>query len=571
MQTKDKELTGYPSIDKPWLKYYSKEALSAELPEGTMYDYLHENNKDHLEDIALRYFGRSISYGDLFEQIRKCCASLTALGVKPGDIITIQALTIPQVVVLVYAISRIGAVANMIYATDTEEVVNDILKSTRSKIYIAIDKIYEKFDKVLDGSEVENVILLSIASEMDVVTRTLYGITEGGGKRKVANSERLWKDFIKLGENRTFQEVHEKELPAVMVYTGGTTGKSKAVILSNKSINALVFQYQCANMGFVRQGVFMDVLPPFIAFGLAVSLHLPLCVGVKTVLCTDPSAQNVGKMFAKYKPNYLVAGTVQMEGVLASEKVQKLDMSFLKILAVGGDALPGTLEQAINDFLVSRNCSIRVFQGYGMSELAATVCTGRPDLCKFGTVGIPLPRTNVQILDVETGDELKVGQQGEVCIQAPSVMDGYFQNEEETKSILIKHEDGLQWIHTGDIGSVDEEGYLTIVGRIKRVIVKREGEIVYKVYPKLLEEKLERINGVRAVAVVGRFKTNTEQEAVAYIVPSEECNTDELKEKLEEYAKKHFKSYEQIDEYHFINELPRTKIGKVDFRALEEL
>lgn len=562
-----KKLTGYPSIDKPWLKYYSEEAIQRKLAPNTIYGHLWDSNKEHLDDIALVYFEKKITYRELFGKIEQCARSLTTLGVKGGDIVTIQTLAIPQTVVLFYALSRIGAVANLIYATNTEVEVNHLLKHTESRLYVVLGGIYEKFPTVLDGTKVERVILLSLDTEMDWLTRFVYRLSSRKKQPQYGENVLSWDAFMELTSDQYVDAPTDDQRPVAMVYTGGTTGTSKAVVLTNRSINELVFQYEKAEMGFKRQAVFMDALPPFIAFGLTVSLHLPLCMGVKTVLIPDPSTENAGKKFLKYKPNYYVAGPAQIEAIFNQPKAQKMDFLFLKLLATGGDALPASKEHGINDFLQAHNCATSVFQGYGMSELAATVCTGKPGVIRFGTVGIPLPDTNAKIIDMETGEELGYGQQGEVCIMAPSVMAGYYKNEAETNAILKKHKDGRWWIHTGDIGIIDSDGFLTIVGRIKRMIYTVEGLVYHKVFPKLLEEQLEKIPGVQSAIIVGNSTCPEKCKLVAFIVadPNHPVTESEMKA----FAMENFESYEQPAEYRFIAELPRTKLSKVDYRELE--
>lgn len=297
--------------------------------------------------------------------------------------------------------------------------------------------------------------------------------------------------------------------------------------------------------------MFMDSLPPFIAFGLTVSLHLPLCMGLKTALIVDPLPNNQGKMFFKYKPNYYVASPAQIEAIFAHPKAQKADLSFFKLLATGGDALPAASEQGIIDFLRSHNCQAPVFQGYGMSELAATVCTGKPSALRFGTVGIPLPNTNVKILDMESGEELAYGCSGEVCIHAPSVMVGYYNDPDETAKIIRTHQDGLDWVHTGDIGLIDEDGFLKIIGRIKRIITVFYEGLYHKIYPKLLEEQLETIEGVQSAVIVSNGTYVDDQKLIAFVVASSGC---ELKEEdLRQFAATHFKEYEQPFEYRFLS------------------
>lgn len=565
----EKEYTGYPSIDKPWLKYYSKGAIKKQLIPDTIYGHLWENNKEHLDDIACIYFQHKYKYRELFSLIDKCKISLIALGIKKGDIITIQTLAIPQTVVLLYALSRIGAVANLTYVSSTESETNKILKQTNSRAYFVIDSVYEKYHAVLNNTCVENVVLLSVDSEMDFVTKTIYRISNMKWSAENKDKILLWPSFMKLQTSKKIADVKEDNLPAVMVYTGGTTGTSKVVVLTNRSINELVFQYEKSDMGFMRQDVFMDSLPLFIAFGLTVGLHLPLCMGIKTVLIPEPMPQNQGKMFIKYKPNYYVAGPVQVEAIINHARVKKSNLAFLKILATGGDELPAATEERINDFLKEHNCNTSVVQGYGMTELAATVCTGSATIQRFGTVGIPLPNTNIKIID-DSGEEVSYGQQGEICISAPSVMAGYYNNPEETEKILRQHNDGLKWIHTGDIGIIDVDGYLSIVGRIKRMIlVKENGDSIgyVKVFPKILEERIETVVGVKSATIVGDGKSADEQKLIAFIVSDDDPKI--LENKIRMFVSDCFKDYEQPVEYRFISQLPRTKIGKIDYRALE--
>lgn len=566
---KEIKSTGYPSIDRPWLKYYDEDSVHKELLPNTIYGYLWECNNTHLNETALVFFERKITYKDLFRKIKQCADGLSALGIDKGTIVTIQTIAIPQTVVLLYALSYIGAVANFVYVSSGESEVNDILKKTESHTYFVLDKLYEEFTDVLNGTTTKNVVLLSIDTEMDLLTKTIYRIKSKHKHLKDCGNVYSWHSFLKMKSSKEVCMVKDDQLSVVMVYTGGTTGVPKAVVLTNRSVNALVFQYKKANMGFVRQNVFLDSLPPFIAFGITVSLHLPLCMGVTTVLIADPTPQNQGKMFFKYKPNYYVASPLQIAAIFDYPKAKNANFSLLQLLATGGDALPAVAEKGINDFLREHNCDTSVFQGYGMSELAATVCTGTPSVQKFGTVGIPLPNTNVKIIDTDSGKEVKYGQQGEVCINAPSVMAGYYNADEDTKQILRVHDDGLKWIHTGDIGVMDKDGFLSIIGRIKRIINIFDGTIYHKIYPKLLEEQLETVSGVQSAAIVSSSAYGDKKELIAFIVTNE--NATVIKKKLHQFVLEKFNSYEYPSRYNFIDKLPRTSIGKVDYRALERL
>lgn len=563
----EKKLTGYPSVDKPWLKYYTEEAQRQVLPPNTIYGHLFERNKEHLADIALMYFERNITYGQLFQQIESCAHGLTALSVKPGDIVTIQALAIPQTVILLYALSRVGAVANLIYVTSTESEVNHSLKDTKSRLYFVMDGVFHQYSSALSGTQVEKVVLLGVDTEMDALTRLVYRI-KNRNKNTCSENVLSWKQFMNLKPEHYADAAVDENRPVAMIYTGGTTGIPKTVVLSNHCLNAVVFQYERADMGFERQKVFLNTLPPFIAFGLTVTLHLPLCSGIKTVLVPDPGFDSVAVNFMKYKPNYYVGSPAQIEAVFAHPKARKTDFSFLKVIGTGGEALPVAREERINDFLTEHHCAICVAQGYGMSELSPTVSTGGPNWTRLGTVGLPLIDTNIKIVDMETGAELGYEQQGEVCVNSPAVMLGYYKDSAETANVLKQHEDGRLWIHTGDIGSIDADGFLTIIGRIKRVVVRFMGSLYHKIYPKLLEEQFETMPGVRSAIIVGSSIIPDNCELVAFIVANPDCPVTE--DALRDFANNKFADFERPAEYRFLTELPRTKLGKVDFRALEK-
>ena len=319
----EEKITGYPSIDKPWLKYYSKAAIDAPLPECTIYEYLWENNKDHLNDVALIYFGRKIRYHQLFTDIESCAKSLKSLGVNEGDVVTVKSLNLPQVVVILYALNRIGAIANLIYVSSTPEEVMEILDTTNSKIYVTMDTLYSKEAGCLNNLNVKYILLLSPAESANMASNLMIRMKMSKTDIKHEDQIMTWKSFMKLHGDVSVKEnanIKKAQNPVVMVYTGGTTGKTKAVILTNQNINSIVFQYRNANMGFMRGDCFLDVLPMFIAFGITVSLHLPLCLGIRTVLLLDITQEKAGEAFAKYKPNYYVGGAVHIEKIISKAR-----------------------------------------------------------------------------------------------------------------------------------------------------------------------------------------------------------------------------------------------------------
>lgn len=560
------ELTGYPSVDKPWLKYYDKALTEEDIPKCSAFRMLYEKNKDYLTDTALLYFHKKMTYKMLFQKIEKAAAALAALGIGKGDIVTLQTLNMPQTIILFYALSYIGAVANSIFVTEGEEELHDILLTTESKMYITMDSFWSSHRNAVSGTDVTHVLLLQVAQEADTVTKIVLSV-----KRKSPNAECLtWNTFLAFG-NKKADEVNDSSLPMAMVYTGGTTGKSKAVVLSSKNLNALVMQYEHTYVGLKRGGVFMNSLPTFIAFGIVCSMHMPLCLGIVNIIVADPTPMNSGKYFAKYKPNYFVNGIAGIESIINHPKVRKMKLDFIKVLAAGGEPVPVSLEEKTNHFLREHQSNARLCIGYGMTEVASTVVTSSPRADRMGTVGIPLPETVVKIVEPETTRELTYDVEGEICFHTPTMMLGYYKEEEETKNIIKLHPDGMLWVHSGDIGRISMDGFLVVVGRIKRIISIRKDGIYHKVFSKLIEETLGKADGVEGIVIVGREKPAIEHELVAFVVKNSQREEEEVKCQLQKYAQKNMETWERPIEYRFVENFPRTDVGKINYRKLEEM
>lgn len=561
----EKGLTGYPSIDKPWLKYYSEEAINAPLPECTIYEYIWENNKNHFDDIALIYFGRKITYKELFENIEKVASAFLALGVSRGDIVTIQSLLLPQTIYIVYALSKIGAVANLIYVTLSKTEIETNLRKTNSKVFIVIDSIYDKLS--IHNDIAEKVILLSVDDEMNFPAKMVYKVKASRRPRK-RNGVLSWEVFTSKHAEQKISILVSSNDPVVMVYTGGTTGKSKAVVLSSFNLNVAVLQY--LYLGFERHKTFCSVLPPFIAFGIVVSMHLPLCFGLKAALGINPF--DIGKVVKQYHPNYIICGTAQAEKMMRDLNI---NLSFLNCFSVGGDVLSVVLEDALNRWLSNHNSKIHVAQGYAMTEIAAATAASSYStsniIFKQGTVGIPLIYTCIKIVETETGEELTYGEQGEICVNSPCMMIGYYNDEKETANILKKHSDGKMWVHTGDIGKIDCNGFITVTGRMKRIIIVFENNVVHKVFPKTLEDKFFDIDGIKAISIVGKAHETKINELVAFVSLRSNINSEAAITEMKQFANNNLENFEIPSKYVVIGQMPLTASGKVDYRVLEKI
>ena len=563
--------TGYPSIDRPWTKYYSEEEKNVKIPDGSMFDYLYERNAQYPNDIAIEYYGKEITYKELFDQIDQCCRNLTALGIKKGDIVAVQALPLPQVVVMMYALNRLGACGNMLYPDAKAEEVVDSMRKTNSHLLVVMDKIFSLYEDNLPDTFTDTVILMGITEYMSFIPKLLIGKKAAYTQSNKKVHTITWKTFID-GQGKDYQENHDNTLPAFMLRTGGTTGHPKEVVLDSRGFNAVAeaTYYSKISDGWDRQTKSILLQPPFIAFGVGSGVHHSLSFGIKMIVALDVSPAAMTKLLNKHKPNYIIAGTVQIERYMEDLENKKAVLDYIKLLAVGGEAMNASYEEKVQQFFKKHGCKVLPVKGYGLTETSASVIAERVNAHKIGSVGIPLALCNMKIVDQDTNEELTYGKSGEVCLSSFGIMHEYYQNQEATDDV-IETVDGERWLHTGDIGFISEDGLLTITGRIKRIVVCKEGVLYHKVFPLLVEEKLAMVNGVREISVVGKPDAELGNVLVAYVVIDDNNDFEHVKNGIKAYCSANMESYETPVDYVLMTELPRTMIGKVDYRKLEEL
>lgn len=564
----EQKLTGYPSIDKPWLKYYSEEAINAPLPECTIYEYLWENNKDHLDDIAIIYFNRKITYGELFRNIDKTAAAFAALGVKQGDVIAVLSVTIPEVIYSVYALNKIGAVSNMIDPRTNTERIKIYLDNSNTKHIVAIDKCLSKITELQKMGFTGSVITISPKDSLPTIIKIAYSFKNRNVKNAIGIS---WQKFIQSGKDVAVKRsIYQKGNAATIVYTGGTTGIPKGAMLSDDTLNLIALQYRLLVANYYRSQNFLDIMPPFIAYGITCGIHMPLVLGLNNVLVPLFDPKKFDDLIIKYKPSHFLGVPTHYETLAKSSKMVGYDLSFLESAGAGGDAFNVKMEMEINGFLRSHNSKYDIAKGYGMTEVGSAAVTCQGKINKLGSVGIPHCKTTVSVFEPGTDKELSYNQEGEICISTPAMMVGYIANESETKNVLKKHADGSVWIHSNDIGYMDEDGFIYIKGRLKRMIIRPDG---HNVFPVAIENVILEHEAVEGCAVVGKTdKTHSSGEwPVAFVVLKSgfKENKSVLTE-IKELCDRKIPPRDTATEFYAIEKLPLTEIGKIDYRALEK-
>ena len=561
--------TGYPSVDKPWLKYYSEETQNAPLPECTIYEYLVQNNRDYLSDIAILYLGRKITYKELFDNIDKTAAAFLKVGVKEKEIVTVALPSIPEALYCVYALNKIGAVANMIHPLAGKEETLNYLNEVKSKVAVIFDGAYDTIVKDIDKSSVEKLIVASPADSLPVTLKLAYKLKV---KRPRFDGKRIieWKKFIQEGRGITARAVkkdcHEM---AIISHTGGTTGMPKGCMLSDYSTNAIVRQLQII-LPYERQDVCLVVLPPFVNYSLVDSMIGMIDIGITAALVPKYEPEKFPEYMRKIHPNHISSIPAYWEAIMDFEPTPKDDWACLKNAYYGGEAMSIENEDAVNAIMRKVHSGATLCKGMGATELVSAATMTGDGYNAPGSAGIPLVYVNCKVVNPENGRELKYGEEGEICFSGASLMLGYYNNQEETDNIIRIHDDGNRWLHTGDVGYIDTNGLIFITGRIKRIIMTkgRDGQVT-KMFPDRIEKVIYKHQAVELCCVIGVAVKERINYPKAFIVLKDKSGTANVKNEILVICKQNLPEYMVPEEIEFVANLPRTERGKIDYRKLE--
>lgn len=560
----------YASQAKPWLKYYAQKYIDQTLPTLSAFDFVCHRNQNHLNDTALEYYGRKFTYADLIVNVKKTAAALRGAGVKKGDIITVVSIMTPEIIALFYAADMMGATLNLVDPRYSVEGIREYIEEVDSHLLVCLNVVYERCRQAAKRTNVEKVIVLSPADSLPPVMAVGYKLTTPD-KNKYASNVIRWKQFIKGGEGQsTAAEPYDPDHACVVVHTGGTTGSPKGVMLTDDCFNGIALQFQAYPKLFHRGQKLMNVMPPFIAYGFACGIHLPLVLGFTVIIIPNLDPAKLGSLVLKHKPEHMFGVPTHYQQLASDPKLRDKDLSFIINYAAGGDSLSRGAEQTVNDFLAAHGARYPIAKGYGMTEVssAATVAAGLDN--KPGSVGIPMVNTVVAAFEPGTDQELPIGQRGELCISGPCLMKGYYNKPEETAILLRRHPDGRVWAHTGDMGYLDEDGFVYLDSRIKRMIIRHDG---FKVFPSMIENVVSRHPAVHQCSVVGCADKDHTQGRLPFVYIVLKADTTAKKKQvireLERMCAEELPEYVQPVAYKFISSMPMTPVGKVDYRQLE--
>ena len=559
------------TVRTPWAPHMGGVPMHLDYFEGSMFDKVADIAAKYPRNIAFDFMGKSTTYKKMVQEIERCARALKTIGVREGDKVTIAMPNCPQAIYMFYAVNRVGAIANMIHPLSAEKEIEFYLNESESVTAITLDQFYHKFEHIRANTKVVNIIIASVADALSKPIKAGYMLTEGRKIKKIPKEAPVirWKQFMRLADACFYQYAVERKSddPAVILYSGGTTGTTKGIVLSNKNFNALGQQVVATNPMFRPGDRMLAAMPLFHGFGLGVCVHTMLSQGGRCILIPRFTAESYAKQITKYRCNFIAGVPTLYEALLRLKTMDGADLSCLKGVFSGGDSLSMELKKKFDKFLRDHKATIQVREGYGTTETVTACCLTPVSYHKEGSIGIPFPDTYIKIVEPGTDKELPYGEEGEILLAGPTVMMEYMKHPEETAQTLRHHADGLTWVYTGDLGEMDEEGFIYFKGRAKRMIISSG----YNVYPGQLENILDAHEAVQMSCVIGVPDPYKMQKVKAFVkLAAGYQPTEETRQMLMDYCRKHIAKYAMPYDIAFKEDMPKTLVGKVAYRVLEE-
>ena len=564
-----------PSVEKPWKQFFTEEAWNAELPHETLYEaIMRRSHKLGLEDkYVINYMDRKFTYRQFYDKIHIAASAFESIGVRKGDVVACASITIPEMIYAMYGLSKIGATIMTIDPRRSGVEMQEVLKDGNCKYMLLLDLFYDNLEEALSETALEKIIILSAKDSLPIHLKLLAQIKMPKPHLpEDRNRVCTWKEFAAKGSpdpDASYTAAYGENHVAAITMTGGTTGTPKGVLLSDDGFNAVTHSFEHCGVKYKSgEQKFLNIIPSFASYGIVASLHMPICHGAENVIIPKFEQEKVGHYIKKYKPEHTLMVPAHYETLMQSKEMANgFDLSFFETAGTGGDTMNLGTEERLNGFLKEHGSRFPLSQGYGMSEVSSAgscYCNGN---FRSLSVGYPLLTNTISIFKPGTTEELSYNEEGEICMTGPQNMLGYLNNPEETAEIMIEHPDGQVWIHSGDLGYMDEDGYLFIIGRIKRMVTLFNG---HKVFPPQIESEISKHNDVSSVAVVGvkDFDHAQGEWPVAFVVFAE--GTTDIPEKTKELwalCQNVEQSSRPIDIV-ILDEMPREGMGKIAYRQL---
>lgn len=556
----------------PWISHYGDVPFHLEYPKDSMSGVVLTTAEKYPSLPALSYMGRIIPYSLLEKNIKITAKAFASIGIKEGDKVTVCLPNIPQAIYCLYALNHIGAIASMIHPLSAESEIEFYLRTAGSKCAITLDQFYPKFEEVMKKYPLEKLIIASAGSELGTVKKVAFSLMNLGKTPKLPKNDTVmkWNEFFALGKKFKGDEPKVKKCDndvAVILFSGGTTGTTKGIMLSNLNFNALALQTAAMSHYDIHAMKMLAAMPVFHGFGLGVCIHTMMVAGGLSILVPRFNVKAYANLIKTEKPNFIAGVPTLFEAITRNPYLDGVSLDFLRGVFSGGDSLSVELKKKFDKFLDEHGSPVHVREGYGTTECVTASCLTPYCEEREASIGLPYPDTYYQICAVGTCEEVPCGEEGEICLCGPSVMVGYMNNEVETANTLRTHADGNVWLHTGDLGKMDEDGFVYFKQRIKRMIITSG----YNVYPSQIENILDAHPKVQMSCVIGVKDPYKMQKVKAFIVLRDGIKpSEDIRQELHEYCKKNVAKYALPYQIEFREELPKTLVGKVAYTVLEK-
>ena len=557
------------NVATPWMESYGEVAPNLDYSEKTISGAVLERAAMEGDFPALSFMGKATPYSRLAVEIDRVAKSFYALGVRPGTRVLVCLPNVPQAVFCLYGLNRIGAIPTMVHPLSAVSELAFYMNEASCSMAVTLDQFYGKFLQVKAQRPVEKIIVCRVSDELAFPLNIGQKLMTERKFPKVQAPDIIWNEFLKMGESVTDGYIADKDFrtEAVVLFSGGTTGTTKGIMLSDLNFNALA--WQTANMANkeVHHSKMLAAMPVFHGFGLGVCIHTLMFIGGTSILVPRFNVKSYANLIRKTQPNFIAGVPTLFEAITRNRYLDGADLSCLRGVFSGGDSLTIELKKKFDKFLADHKATVRVREGYGTTECVTACCLTPYNKEKEGSIGIPFPDTYFKICKPGTKEEIPYGEEGEICLTGPSMMLGYIGHEAENKQTLQTHADGHVWLHTGDLGKMDDEGFIYFSQRMKRMIVTSG----YNVYPSQLENIIEGHPAVQRSCVIGVKDALKMQRVKAFVVLKDNCPADEdMKQSIMKHCKQHIAKYALPSEIEFRESLPTTLVGKVAYTVLEK-
>ena len=551
--------------EKPWIKYYTRTPESLNYYQGSMYDYVKESAIKNEKRTAYTYYGLGVSYRGFLRRVDRIAAALTQFNIVENECVTICMPNTPESIALIYAINKIGAIANIIHPLSSTKDIKRALDETNSGVLFCSDSSMQNARDI----KVKHFILVPNSTSLIKFKKMIYNIKEAGNL-KLGKNMISWSDFISY---KTLDDPYKKRKandPAAIIYSGGTTGKPKGIILSNLNFNAMALQTMNVCDGLNPGSSVLAALPIFHVFGLALCIHTTLVCGMTAILVPKINTKKINSELKKYKPNIYPAVPSLLTMSLKGVDPGSSGLKDIKTVVVGGDYLSPQTKAEFEKFLKDHGSNGVVKVGYGLSEASGFCCSTAPIEEKYvqnGTLGVPNPDILVKAFEPNSDIEKSYNDVGEICVTGPTIFMGYINEDKETKNTLVKHTDGKIWLHTGDLGYIDKNGFVYYTSRLKRMIISNG----YNIYPIELEEiikKCKYVEDCTVVAVPHKIKSQTPKAVI--VLKKDVEDTLAVRSEIRKYCMDNIARYAIPTEFEYRKDIPKTAIGKVAYRDLQK-